>query len=100
MLATIELYSDATAGTVEIQDVWPARMLTPKLETGEAPRPKLTPERSLGVGARATKSAAASEQEIHAAVFGATVSGLCLPLTLTLSPLSRGEGIRGALRSL
>ena len=44
MSATVQLHGHPCAGTVKIQQIWPKRMLPPKLEPGKTASPKRSPQ--------------------------------------------------------
>jgi hypothetical protein len=76
VLTAVELHGQVSAGAVEVQDVWAAGVLTPKLEAKESLGAEPSPQRILGVGASTTQSATASKRDVHGAVFGMMSSPL------------------------
>jgi len=49
VLPAIDLYNQACFETDEIDDIWPDRMLSPKLQPSDLALPQVSPERALRV---------------------------------------------------
>src|SRR5262245_44390995 len=90
MLPAVELDREARSWAVEVEDVWPARMLPPELVAAESLGLEAPPHRGFRVCACGAKLTATGEGHVHGSVFGAVASWL--PLSLALSPLRGARG--------